>query len=83
MNECSCKCEWEGDQGDDHVILGEKDVVQFPPGMQRRFECVSAREGEARGTIMTIVGGDTPNVEWSPETVEELKAAGAWPDAAE
>jgi len=75
--------EWEGDQGNDHVILGEKDIVSFPPGMQRRFECVSAREGETRGTIMAVIGGDTPGVEWLPEAVEELKAAGAWPDAAE
>lgn len=51
--------------------------------MQRRFEGVRAPEGEARGTIMAVVGGDTPGVEWSPESVEELKAAGAWPDAAE
>lgn len=75
--------EWEGDEGDDHVILTEKDVVSFPPGIQRRFECKSARAGESRGTIMAIVGGDTPGVEWSPESVEELKAKGAWPDAAE
>ena len=51
--------------------------------MQRRFECVTPRAGETRGTIMAIVGGDTPGVEWSPESVAELKAAGAWPDAAE
>ena len=81
--EGSWKFEWEGDAGDDHVILGEKDVVSFPPGIQRRFECVSARAGAVRGTIMAVVGGDTPGVEWSPEAVEELKAAGAWPDAAE
>jgi len=77
------KFEWEGDEGDDHVILGEKDVVSFPPGWQRRFECVSARDGEEKGTIIAVVGGDTPSVEWSPEAVDELKAAGAWPDAAE
>lgn len=77
------KFEWEGDQGDDHVILGEKDVVSFPPGIQRRFECVSAREGESRGTIMAVVGGDTPGVEWSPEAIERMKAEGVWPEAAE
>lgn len=75
--------EWEGDEGNDHVILGEKDVASFPPGIQRRFECKSARDGAARGTIMAIVGGDTPGVEWSPEAVERLKAEGAWPEAAE
>jgi quercetin dioxygenase-like cupin family protein len=77
------KFEWEGDEGDNHVILGEKDVVSFPPGWQRRFECVSARDGEEKGTIIAVVGGDTPSVECSPEAVDELKAAGTWPDAAE
>ncbi|MEH6754646.1 MAG: cupin domain-containing protein [Alphaproteobacteria bacterium] len=77
------KFEWEGEDGDDHVILKEKDIASFPPGIQRRFECVSAREGAARGTIMAVVGGDTPGVEWSPESVDVLKAEGAWPDAAE
>lgn len=81
--EGSWKFEWEGEEGTDHVVLGEKDVASFPVGIQRRFECVSARDGESRGTIMAIVGGDTPSVEWSPESVAELKAAGAWPDAAE
>ena len=81
--EGSWKFEWEGDEGDDHVILNEKDVVSFPSGIQRRFECVSARPGETRGTIMAIVGGDTPGVEWSPESIERLKAEGAWADAAE
>lgn len=75
--------EWEGEDGDDHVVLEEKDVVSFPPGIQRRFECKSARDGETRGTILAVIGGDTPGVEWSPESVERLRAAGAWPDAAE
>lgn len=77
------KFEWEGEDGNEHVILGEKDIASFVPGIQRRFECVSARDGEDRGTIMAVVGGETPGVEWSPESVEMLKAAGAWPDAAE
>ena len=75
--------EWEGDAGDDHVILVEQDVVSFPPGMQRRFECISARDGKDEGMILGVIGGDTPSAEFSPESVERLQAEGAWPDAAE
>jgi quercetin dioxygenase-like cupin family protein len=75
--------EWEGDDGDDHVILVEQDVVSFPPGMQRRFECKSAREGGEEGMILGVIGGDTPGAEFAPESIEMMKAAGSWPDAAE
>ncbi len=75
--------EWEGEDGDDHVILEEKDVVSFPPGMQRRFECKAARPGQEKGTILGVIGGDTPGAEFSPESVQRLKAEGAWPEAAE
>jgi len=75
--------EWEGDDGDDHVILEENDVVSFPPGIQRRFECKAARPGDEKGMILGVIGGDTPGAEFSPESVERLKAEGAWPDAAE
>ena len=75
--------EWEGEDGDDHVILGEQDIVSFPPGIQRRFECQSARDGKEQGMILGVIGGDTPGAEFSPESVERMKAAGTWPDAAE
>ena len=75
--------EWEGDNGDERVVLEEKDVISFPPGIQRRFECQSAREGKDKGLLLGVIGGDTPGAEFSPESVERLKEAGAWPDAAE
>src|SRR3546814_8152289 len=45
------KFEWEGENGDEHVILEEKDVVCFPTNVQRRFECLSARPGKSTGMI--------------------------------
>lgn len=75
--------EWEGDEGDDHVILEEQDIVSFPPGIQRRFECQAAREGKDEGMILGVIGGDTPGAEFSPESVERMKAAGTWPEATE
>ena len=74
--------EWEGDTGDERIILKEKDVVSFPPGIQRRFECMSAREGEQEGEIMAVIGGDTPVAEFSPEAVERMQKEGVWPETA-
>ena len=73
------KFEWEGENGNEHVVCEEKDVVSFPVGIQRRFECVSARPGKSTGMIMAVVGGDRPGVEWSPEAVARMKEAGTWP----
>ncbi len=77
------KFEWEGADGNDHVILGERDIVSFPPGPHRRFECMAAREGANEGMIMGVIGGDEPGAEFSEESVEIMKAAGTWPDIAE
>ncbi len=80
----SWKFEWEGDDGDDHVILKERDIVSFEPGLQRRFECVSAPEGAEHGMILGVIGGDTPSAEFSPESIEKMRAAGVEvPQAAE
>lgn len=77
------KFEWEGEDGNDHVILEERDIVSFPPGPHRRFECMAAREGQKEGMIMGVIGGDEPGAEFSEESVAHLKSVGAWPEAAE
>ena len=75
--------EWEGDKGNDHVILKERDIVSFVPGMQRRFECVEAPKGGGKGMILGVIGGDAPSAEFSPESIATLRAAGVdVPDAA-
>jgi quercetin dioxygenase-like cupin family protein len=68
--------EWEGDKGNDHVILKERDVVSFEPGSQRRFECKKARPGKAKGMILGVIGGNEPAAEFSPESIATLRAAG-------
>lgn len=77
------KIEWEGDDGDEHVLLEEKDIISIPPGIQRRFECQTARDGQEKGLLMGVIGGDVPGAEYSPESIERLKAEGLWSDAAE
>ncbi|MEE2745976.1 MAG: cupin domain-containing protein, partial [Pseudomonadota bacterium] len=68
--------QWEGVDGDEEITLSEKDVVSFPPGIQRRFECKSPRQGGNEGMIMAVIGGDNPAAEFSPEAVDKMKEDG-------
>jgi mannose-6-phosphate isomerase-like protein (cupin superfamily) len=70
------KVEWEGTEGREHVILGPKDTISVPPGVYRRFECVSPPEGKEVAILLGVIGGDSPGTEPSPETLEEMAAAG-------
>src|SRR6185312_12477217 len=54
------KLEWEGDRGTDHVILGPKDVVSFPIGVHRRFECVETPAGKSEGLLLAVIAGEAP-----------------------
>lgn len=70
------KLEWEGDKGNDHVILKPLDVICFPPEIQRRFECVTPAAGATEGTLLGIIEGDQPVAEMSPETEQRLIGLG-------
>ena len=70
--------QWEGAEGNEEITLNEKDVVSFPPCIQRRFECKSPRQGRKEGIIMAVIGGDSPAAEFSPEAVEFMKKEGVW-----
>jgi quercetin dioxygenase-like cupin family protein len=37
------RIEWQGAEGDEHVILEPKDFICFPIGVQRRFICEAPR----------------------------------------
>ena len=65
------------------IRIEEKDIISFPPGVQRRFECQTARDGQEKGVLLGVIGGDTPGAEYSPESIQRLEAEGLWPDAAE
>lgn len=67
---------WEGDQGNESVELDRYDVISFPPNVQRQFHCLSTPQGVAKGMILGVIGGDQPSVEYSPESVQQLVAAG-------
>ena len=59
------KCAWN--EGDDYeeIIVGPCDVVSFPPGCMRRFECVEAPAGEDEAVMLFVIGGNAPAVEFS------------------
>ncbi len=66
------KVEWEGAEGTTGVVLDPLDFIAVPVGVQRRFECLSAPDGESEGTLFAIISGEAPVVEWSPEAVAEI-----------
>jgi quercetin dioxygenase-like cupin family protein len=73
------RVEWEGAEGVGSVLIGKYDLISFPPGVQRRFECVEAEPGGTTATLLGVVGGDEPKAEYSPEAAAWLRAAGKLP----
>jgi quercetin dioxygenase-like cupin family protein len=66
------KLEWEGDNGDDHVVLEPRDFISFPVGVQRRFECVEPAKGKMEGLLLAVIQGEAPLAEFSPEARQRL-----------
>jgi mannose-6-phosphate isomerase-like protein (cupin superfamily) len=70
---------WEGDKGDDSVDLEPLDIISVPPHLQRQFLCLSAPAGQKKGTLMVVIGGDSPAAEFSPEAEAVLVERGLLP----
>ena len=47
-------------------------VVPFPPGCNRRFQCVSAPEGESEAVMLFVIGGDAPAAAFSDKAYERI-----------
>ena len=74
------RASWESEKGEvDYVDLGPLDVVSFPPGMIRRFENVTKGDANAESILMFVIGGDSPQAEFSDQAMARLKTAGVWP----
>lgn len=73
------RCEWEGEAGVESIELGKYDLISFQPGIQRRFESVEEARGGGEAVLLGVVGGDAPQAEYSPESVEMLVRAGKLP----
>ena len=66
------RCAWN--EGDDYeeIIAGPCDVVSFPPGVMRRFECVEAPEGEKEAVMLFVIGGNAPAAEFSENAYRRI-----------
>lgn len=70
------RVEWEDAEGVGHVDLGLHDLISCPPGVQRRFEVLSAAPDGSEAILLGVVAGDAPKAEYSPEAAAWLAAAG-------
>jgi mannose-6-phosphate isomerase-like protein (cupin superfamily) len=70
------RLEWQGAEGDEHAILGPKDFICFPIGVQRRFICEEPAPGKTEGVLLGIITGDEPAAEYAPEVRTQLVDAG-------
>ena len=72
------RCTWNEADDYEEIIAGPCDVISYPPGVLRRFECVEAAEGEETALIMFVVAGNAPANEFSEAAwarMAELPAA--------
>ena len=76
------KLEWEGDNGNEQVLLEPLDFIAVPVGVQRRFECVDAPNDSAEGLLLGIIAGNNPAAEPAPSAIARLVEAGIWPSPA-
>lgn len=74
------RCSWENEAGAvEHVDLDPLDVISFPPGAIRRFECVTPGDPDAESILMFVIGGNAPQAEFTDKAMQELQDAGVWP----
>lgn len=66
------RCAWN--EGDDYefIDVGPCDVVSFPPGCVRRFECVEAPAGEKEAVMLFVIGGNAPAAEFSERAYKRI-----------
>ena len=70
------RCSWEVHGMVEYFDVGPCDIISFPAGVQRRFENVTFEEPGKKQRLMFVIGGDTPKAEFSPESMQELRAKG-------
>ena len=66
------RCAWNEGDAYEFVDVGTCDVVSFPPGVMRRFQCLEAPEGETEGLMLFVVGGDAPGAEFSENAYKRI-----------
>ncbi|WP_158890629.1 cupin domain-containing protein [Amycolatopsis anabasis] len=71
------------DEDDLYVDLGPRDIVSFPPGLQRRFTNIASDSGrdDEESLMIVIVAGDRPESHISPEVLSAARAEGRYTPA--
>jgi hypothetical protein len=62
--------------GNHYTILDTLDFIACPTGLERRFECLEAAEGQEEGMVLCIVSGDSPAAVASLGSVQRMVDAG-------
>ncbi|CAN7772560.1 hypothetical protein LJR290_007602 [Variovorax sp. LjRoot290] len=70
------RVEWEGEGDVLRHSLGPLDFIACPVGVQRRFECEAAEAGRTEGLLLAIIAGEAPAVEYAPQELALMAAAG-------
>ena len=70
------RCSWEVDGKIEFFDVEQWDICSFPAGVQRRFENVTFSEPDKNHTLMFVIGGDAPEVDFSAKAKETLRSAG-------
>jgi quercetin dioxygenase-like cupin family protein len=74
------RASWEDEKGGvEHVDLDPLDVISFPPGAIRRFECVTPGDPDQESILMFVIGGDGPAAEFTDKSFAQMEKAGVWP----
>ena len=66
------RCAWNEGDAYEFIDVGPCDVVSFPPGVMRRFECIDAPAGETEAVMLFVIGGDAPGAEFSERAMERI-----------
>src|SRR3954469_7947363 len=68
------RCEWNEGDAKEHVDLNPYDVISFPVGVARRFLNVTYDEPGKEHLLMFIIGGNSPQAEFTPAAVQRCEA---------
>jgi len=70
------RCAWEVDGNVEYFDVGPCDIISFPAGVQRRFENITFDEPDKKQRLLFVIGGNGPKAEFSPESMQKLRARG-------
>jgi mannose-6-phosphate isomerase-like protein (cupin superfamily) len=73
------RCAWEVDGKEEYFDVGPWDICSFPAGVNRRFQNITYSETDKTHFLMFVIGGNAPEVDFSDEAKETLRAEGLLP----